>query len=266
MLFRPPVRFSGSVRLFSGVVFVTSSNVETLMKRRPGLVGLYFLRAIRLVLLRRSRSFRPRLHLEDVHVLDVDLEELLDGLAHLRLVRVLVHPEGVLAVGDQAVALLRDDRSEQHFVRVEAHVALPCTSGSAASVISRLLPQITVATSSSDGTVTSVRGRLRKDLISVSSSSVATRTSGVSLPHDSTRPLACFVDGDSKAEPSTMAIVPLAACWERALRSAERRALRLTLTSKLRIVGAKTTPPPVNWAARTVPARARPVPFWRHGL
>ena len=46
VLFRPPFFFSGSVRLFSGVVFVTSSKVETLMKRRPGLVGLYFFRAI----------------------------------------------------------------------------------------------------------------------------------------------------------------------------------------------------------------------------
>jgi hypothetical protein len=45
-LLRPPCFFSGSVRLFSGLVFVTSSNVETLMKRRPGLVGLYFFSAM----------------------------------------------------------------------------------------------------------------------------------------------------------------------------------------------------------------------------
>jgi hypothetical protein len=46
LLFRPPVFFSGSVRLFSGFVFVTSSNEETDMKRRPGLVGLYFFSAM----------------------------------------------------------------------------------------------------------------------------------------------------------------------------------------------------------------------------
>ena len=46
LLFRPPFFFSGSVRLFSGAFFVTSSNEETAMKRRPGLVGLYFLTAI----------------------------------------------------------------------------------------------------------------------------------------------------------------------------------------------------------------------------
>ena len=49
-------------------------------------------------------------------------------------------------------------------------------------------------------------------------------------------------------------------------RSAVRRALRLTLTSKLRMPGANATPPPVQCGARVVPARARPVPFWRHGF
>ena len=37
---RPPFFVSGASRLFSGSDFVTSSNVETDMKRRPGLVGL----------------------------------------------------------------------------------------------------------------------------------------------------------------------------------------------------------------------------------
>ena len=46
LLLRPPFFFSGSVRLRSGVVFVTSSKVETDMKRRPGLVGLYFFSAM----------------------------------------------------------------------------------------------------------------------------------------------------------------------------------------------------------------------------
>ena len=41
LLLRPPLFFSGSVRLFSGSVFVISSKVETDMKRRPGEVGLY---------------------------------------------------------------------------------------------------------------------------------------------------------------------------------------------------------------------------------
>ena len=37
---RPPFFESGASRLFSGSDFVTSSNVETDMKRRPALVGL----------------------------------------------------------------------------------------------------------------------------------------------------------------------------------------------------------------------------------
>ena len=46
LLFRPPFRFSGSSRLFSGSVFVISSKPWTVRKRFPGLVGLSFLRAI----------------------------------------------------------------------------------------------------------------------------------------------------------------------------------------------------------------------------
>ena len=51
-----------------------------------------------------------------------------------------------------------------------------------------------------------------------------------------------------------------------AMRSAARRALRLTFPSKLRMVGGNARPPPVQCGARIEPARARPVPFWRHGL
>jgi hypothetical protein len=40
LLFRPPFFVSFSVSAFSGFDFVTSSNVETVMKRRPGEVGL----------------------------------------------------------------------------------------------------------------------------------------------------------------------------------------------------------------------------------
>src|SRR3954453_23627727 len=60
LLLRPPVLLSGSTSDFSGAFLVTSSNEETAMKRRPGLVGLYFLTAIRLGPPRRSRSGGPR--------------------------------------------------------------------------------------------------------------------------------------------------------------------------------------------------------------
>src|SRR5919204_1026913 len=57
---RPPVFFTGAVSDFSGSDFVISSNEDTDMKRLPGLVGLYFLSAIRLELLGRSGSRRLR--------------------------------------------------------------------------------------------------------------------------------------------------------------------------------------------------------------
>src|SRR5947208_5158193 len=46
LLLRPPFFVTGSTRFFSGFDFVTSSKVETVMKRRPGEVGLYFRSAI----------------------------------------------------------------------------------------------------------------------------------------------------------------------------------------------------------------------------
>src|SRR4051795_468553 len=53
---RPPLLLSGSTRLFSGSLFVISSKVETDMKRRPGLVGLYLRTGISSHLSRRSCS------------------------------------------------------------------------------------------------------------------------------------------------------------------------------------------------------------------
>src|SRR5215210_4026195 len=80
---------------------------------------------------------RLRRHLHDVDRQHFDVEELLDGLPDLRLVRVFVDAERVLAVLDQAVALLGDDRREQDLVRMQAHApALLWTISSAASLTS----------------------------------------------------------------------------------------------------------------------------------
>src|SRR4026207_2217457 len=207
-LLRPPVRFAGSSRLFSGVFFVTSSKADTLRKRRPGLVGLYLRNAIsdhspseprpaaaksarrkdagsvrsrrlrirprtkRRAALQRpagpghrgegsqtldSSSFedfdsvtraklhdgllpaglralvvaaalRLRLHLDDVHALDLDVEELFHRLADLRLVRLGVDAERILVVLDQAVALLGDHRGDEDLARIEAHWRSPSES------------------------------------------------------------------------------------------------------------------------------------------
>src|SRR5438309_3342195 len=58
----------------------------------------------------------------------------------------------------------------------------------------------------------------------------------------------------------------LSACSESALRSAARRSLRFTLNAYERGCGPNAMPPPVQIGERFEPARARPVPFWRHGL
>src|SRR5436190_5386331 len=90
-------------------------------------------------------------------------------------------------------------------------------------------------------------------------------TSGRSFPQASRKAAALFVDGSSKPEPSTTAKDPASTCAVSAARSAARVTLRLTLPPKL-LRTAKATPPPVQFGARVVPARARPVPFWRQGF
>ena len=137
---------------------------------------------------------------------DVDVEELLDGLAHLRLVRVRVHLERVLPVARSGCSSSRRRPARAASRSGGGSLAgPPWTSGSAASLISSARAQTTVATSSSDGTVTSARGRLRNDLISVSSSSVATtHERRVLAPRLDGELLACFVDGAPRsAEPSS---------------------------------------------------------------
>src|SRR3954469_9553028 len=48
------------------------------------------------------------------HLDDADVEQLLDGLADLRLVRLGMHAERVLVGGGEDVALLADDRADDH--------------------------------------------------------------------------------------------------------------------------------------------------------
>src|SRR4029078_9208148 len=104
-------------------------------------------------------ALRLGLHLDDVHGDDVDLEELLDRLADLGLVRVGVDAERVLAVGRARVALLGHDRGECDLACV--HRAAPpspaalslarvCTSGSAFSETTSERAQTTALTSRSD--------------------------------------------------------------------------------------------------------------------
>ena len=124
-----------------------------------------------------------------------------------------------------------------------------------------------VATSTSAGSTTSDAVEVAERLDRRSPARARrSRRAGGPCPTPRPGPAAVFVDGASNAAGSTMASVPFSACDDSALRSAERYAFLLTFTSNERGEGGNTTPPPVNWAARIVPARARPVPFWRHGL
>src|SRR2546430_4459077 len=69
-----------------------------------------------------ATALRLRLHLGDVDAEDFDIEQLLDRLPDLRLVRVRVDPERVrVAALDLRITLLRHDRGEQDFVGMQAH-------------------------------------------------------------------------------------------------------------------------------------------------
>src|SRR4029453_819565 len=120
----------------------------------------------------QAAALRLRLHLRDVHADHAHLEELLDRLADLRLVRLGVDAEGVLLLVDQAVALLRDHRRDQDLAGGQAH-SDPSSAGvaadpapararspaSAASETSSERAQTTAATSSSDGATTATFSR-----------------------------------------------------------------------------------------------------------
>src|SRR5581483_4923445 len=204
--------------------------LRDLLERRDGHEAAAGARALEV-----AAPLRLGLNLDDVHGHDLDVEELLDGLADLRLVRVLVDAERVAVLLDLLVALLGDDGADQDLGGMEAHAltpAFPSTSGSAASLTTSERAHTTCATSSSAGTVTSTRSRLRKLLMSASSSSVATSSVGVCWPHLSSSSTACFVDGASNESPATSPSVPACAWSLSAARSAARKAFLFTLTEK----------------------------------
>src|SRR5205085_4395010 len=88
------------------------------------------------------------------------------------------------ALGDQAVALLGDDRSEQDRAGIAVHEASPPPPSKAASAVLETISErahTRSATSTSPICTTCVRSRLRKARSSPSSSGVTTTTSGRSL-------------------------------------------------------------------------------------
>src|SRR5207248_5379255 len=62
---------------------------------------------------------------EGVDARHLDVEDLLDGNLDLRLFGVRVNDERALVLVDESIALLRDDRSEQHVAGVGDHAESP---------------------------------------------------------------------------------------------------------------------------------------------
>src|SRR5919202_2932054 len=170
-LLRPPLLVSGRTSDFSGSDRVISTKSATDAPRRPGVVGLYLripmvssssissLSRIRTpsgdrppedvdgaVLERHDRALgvlaladaEPgpaalALAVDRVDRGDLHVEDLLDRLADLGLVRVGVDDERVLALVEQAVALLGDHRGEQDVPRIAVdlpHLTHRATSSS----------------------------------------------------------------------------------------------------------------------------------------
>src|SRR4051794_34443363 len=90
--------------------------------------------------LRAAAALALALAVDRVDVQDLHVEDLLDSDLDLRLVGLGPHDEGVLVLVEQAVALLRDDRGEQHVPGVaDAHAfssvvsVVPSSLGASAS-------------------------------------------------------------------------------------------------------------------------------------
>src|SRR3954451_5262917 len=113
------------------------------------------------------------------HVEDGDVEQALDGLLDLRLVRVRVHPEGVLAGRRQHVRLLGDDRTDEHLAVIHhsapfsARRARAVRLSSAAWETTTLAAPTRSATPTSSAAMTATPGRLRKDFAATRSSSAS---------------------------------------------------------------------------------------------
>src|SRR4051812_36750424 len=153
---RPPDFLRPSTRVFSGSVFVISAKSGYETKRRPGLVGFGLRMGMRLALLEalqalEDRDGLPRRHLDDrllprprapgrvaaalglgldrhgADLDDLDVEQLLDRLADLGLVRAGVDAERVLVGGRQHVGLLADDGPDDHLDRIHQATSSCCS-------------------------------------------------------------------------------------------------------------------------------------------
>src|SRR5215208_8065235 len=157
---------------------------------------------------REAAALRLGLHPGRAHAVHAHAEDLLDRLAHLRLVRALVDPERVLVRREQRVALLRDHRAHDHLAGVHLATAFSVTRASAASEITSRPAPITSATPTWSACSTVTSGRLRKDFRQFSSPSVSSTSTLPSPASPASAAAAALVEGVSNLEGSTAAIEP----------------------------------------------------------
>src|SRR3954452_25280476 len=154
-----------------------------------------------------AAALRLGADVDGAHVLDTHAEDLLDGLADLRLVRVRMDAERVLVGGQERVRLLADDRPDQDLARI--HDATPVMCSSAEGVTTMRDAPMMSATPTLSAVVTLTRWMLRKLLAQFASSEpTITSTRPVNSPSASAAPL---VDGVSYSAGSQTASEPRSA-------------------------------------------------------
>src|SRR5258708_27330350 len=269
--------------------------------RRPGEVGLTFTSGIasRLPLLRRREidflaRGEPHIGLFPVapapldaaeaawlaldvghgHRVDLGLEHQLDRRLDLRLGRAVGDTEHVMAVlvGNEG-ALLRHDRREHDAHQAlgavllrRRHFSISSIFATAAFVRSTLGKRTSATGLAWRTVITSTFGRLREESSRFwSISSVMTSTP--SKPIDLTFCASSLVFGCSTRKSSTTRMRSSRASCDRIEQSPARYILRFTLCEKFSSGEfGKILPPPRHSGLEVMPARARPVPFCRHGF
>src|SRR4051794_35885810 len=172
----------------------------------------------------------------DRHRADVDhadVEERLDGLADLRLVRLGVDAERVLVGRGEDVALLADDGADDHLRRLHqsaSPLARVVSASSPACEASTALARTMSAMPTLSAGRTDSRSTLRNESAMRSSSMPSTTSTPAGWSQSRKSATASLVDGVSvNGAGSRTASEPREACSDSALRSAARRSLRLTL-------------------------------------
>src|SRR5258708_40376970 len=147
-----------------------------------------------------------------------------------------------------------------------AHASISSNLATAPLVISVLSKRSKLNGSACLGSITRIFGRLRADSIRFSSS-LSVMISTFSMPISRTFWASNLVFGEFSAKSSTTASRPSRASCDRIAARPARNILRLTLWLKFSSGPfGNILPPPRHNGLDAIPARARPVPFWRHGL